>query len=52
MGIVLADPHLPNFFYPHVCATPAYKHRPASHPPHKLNGSYKARYRIILSTRQ
>jgi len=37
---------------PLTSTTSAYKHLLASHAPHKLNGSHKARHRIMFSYRQ
>jgi hypothetical protein len=49
--MVLASPHLPSLI-PLVSTTPANKHMLASRTPHKLNGSYEAWHRIIVSNRQ
>jgi hypothetical protein len=49
--MVLADPHLPSLV-PLASTTPAFEHRLANGTPHKLNGSDKARHRLIIRTHQ
>jgi hypothetical protein len=46
--MVLAGPDLPSLV-PLASTAPADKHMLARHTPHKLNGSHKARNRIMFS---
>src|SRR2546429_4470159 len=51
LSIVLAGPHLPSFI-PLVSTAPAYEYMLASHTPHELDSSHKARYRMMFCNYQ